>query len=722
MNTEHRDVPTGYAFGPFRIDLPSRQLYRGDDVLPLTGKAFETLLLLVSRPGQLVEKDELLSHVWPDTHVTEDSLTQSISVLRRTLGEDATQPRFISTVPRRGYRFVAPVTVESNPANGTRADSLPAASHNPAPSTGLPPIPDLPASPALLGRRWRTALLAGVPVAALLLVFLWPGTPSAVPNEPAIRFQLTAPQGTTLASGGCLSPDGRHLAFVARDIDSGRVRLWIRALDASEARPIAGTEGAFRPFWSPDGESVAFFADGRLKKVGLGGAPPQTLATVGYRPSRGTWSRSGVLLYADRMSPIYAVSETGDGKVTPLTTLDPSRQEVAHAALQFLPDGRHFLFSIDSTNPDHAGTFVASLDDPAARTRLLDRGAAAVAFAPPSHLVYFRDRTLMAQPFDASQRRLSGSPAPLGASTVRPTAVSTAPGGLLAFGGNTTADHLVWFDRSGRQLAALPTTTELHNAVLSPDGRQIVADGNGIWLVDLDRGAPTRIADGMIPGWSPDGSEVLFTRRSGTSAAILRQPLAGEEDARTIVDGGEMKLSGDWSRDGRTFVYVASNPTTRLDIWTVNAAGDAGVPEPFLRTPFNEMHPRVSPDGRWIAYASDETGTWEVYVQAFPAAGAKRAISVGGGVGPQWTREGRELIYLRPDGTVMAVEVTAQAGALQPEAPRALFRAPLAGDITEYRNQYTATADGDRFLIHIADESTREPINVIVHWDALINR
>ena len=720
MNTEHHDAPTGYAFGPFRLELPSRQLYRGADILPLTGKAFDTLLLLVRRHGQLVEKDELLSHVWPDTHVTEDSLTQSISVLRRTLGEDAAQPRFIATVPRRGYRFVAPVTVETAGA---------VAGH-PAEAAGVGAPPAVPASPSLPGPAaqpafaawpWRAALLLGVPVAALLLVFLRPDTPSAVPNEQAIRFEVIAPNGTTLASGGCLSPDGRHLAFVARDVDSGRVRLWIRPLDSSTARPLAGTEGAFRPFWSPDGESIAFFADGRLKKVGLAGAPPQTLATVGYRPSRGTWSRTGVLLYADRMSRIYAVSENGDGKVTPVTTLDASRQEVAHSALQFLPDGRHFLFAVDSTNPDHKGTYVASLDDPSARTRLLDGGAMAVAFAPPAHLVYIRERTLMAQPFDASRLRLSGSPTPLGASTLRPTALSTAPGGLLAFGGNTSSEHLVWFDREGEQLAALPTTTNLHNPAISPDGRQLAVDGNGIWLIDLERGAPTRIADGIIPAWSPDGAAIMFTRRTGTSAAIVMQPLAGESDARTLVDSPEMKLSGDWSRDGRMFVYVTSDPATRLDIWSV-AAGEGAAAKPFLKTPVNEMHPRMSPDGRWIAYTSDETGTWEVYVQAFPAAGAKRVISVGGGVEPQWTRGGRELVYLRPDGTLMAVDIAARPGPLQPGPPRPLFRASPAGDITEYRNHYAATADGQRFLINMADESAREPINVVVHWEALLSR
>ena len=723
MSTNHHDEPIDYAFGPFRLDLPSRQLYRGADALPLTGKAFDTLLLLVSRQGQLVEKDELLSYVWPDTHVTEDSLTQSISVLRRTLGEDAAQPRYIVTVPRRGYRFMAPVMVGAGEASGVsgagRAGEVGRDSLFPPLST--PPAP--PAPPALFASPWpwRTALLLGIPAAALLLVFLRSDAPRAIPNEQAIRFEHAAAPGTTLASGGVLSPDGRHLAFIARDNTDGRMRLWVRVLDASTSRALPGTEGAFRPFWSPDGQSIAFFAEGRLKKADLDGATPQTLATVGYRPSGGTWSRDGVLLYADRMSRIYSVSATGDGKVTPLTTLDSSRQEVAHNAPQFLPDGRNFLFGVTSGAAEFEGTYVASLDDPDARTRLLDGGVAAAVFAAPGYLVYVRDQTLMAQPFDTTRLRLSGSPAPLGISTASQFSISAAPGGLLTFGGDSAAEHMVWFDRAGKHLSVLPAA-RLRNPSLSPDERQLVGDDNGVWLVDLERGAPTRLAPGSLPSWGPNGTGVVFTRRNGNDAAIVLHSIAGEDEERVLVHGREMKLSADWTRDGRHFVYVASTPETRLDIWELPTTAADAAPRPFLASAFNEMQPHVSPDGRWIAYTSDESGSWEVYVQSFPAAGGKRAISVGGGAEARWTKEGREIVYLRPDGTMMAVDISPDGAALQPGRPRPLFRSSVAGDITTFRNHYVVSGDGQRFLMHTADESTRAPISVVVHWEALLNR
>jgi Tol biopolymer transport system component len=260
--------------------------------------------------------------------------------------------------------------------------------------------------------------------------------------------------------------------------------------------------------------------------------------------------------------------------------------------------------------------------------------------------------------------------------------------------------------------------------VLAPDGRQLVADGNGmIWVVDLERGVPTRIGTGTLPAWGPKGEAVVFTRRAATTADVVMKALAGEDSDRVLVRSREMKLSGDWSRDGRHFVYVASSPETKLDVWVLDAGANADTADaarPFLQTPFNEMQPRLSPDGRWIAYTSDETGSWEVYVQSFPMPGAKRAVSLNGGTEPQWTKGGGELVYLRSDATLVAVRMSADGPALQPSMAQPLFRVPLAGDITAYRNNYAVTADGSRFLVDTADESTREPISVVVHWPSLL--
>lgn len=696
-----------FVFGPFRLDVRRREVCRDGEALALTGKAFDTLLVLVRHRDRVVEKDELIRLVWPDAFVTDDSLTQTISVLRRAIGDDSSQPQFIATIPRRGYRFIASIVEEQAAALSTVA------------SAGEVPVPRTPT------RAWRPILWVAVPAAVVLLVIARTmDAPRAVPSAHIIRFTQAAPTGSVLASGGAVSPDGRYVAFVARTADSRKHELWIRALDATEPRVLPGTDGAFRPFWSPDSQSIAFFAEGHLKKVGLGGAAPQTLAPVGYRPSGGAWSSSGVILFADRLSPLFAVPASGDGPVTTVTRLDPERKETGHGSPQFLPDGRHFFFAVESSTPGLGGTYVGALDS-TERVRLLDGTATSVSFAPPDHILYVRDSLLVSQPFDTARLRLAGSATMVGPS-VRPApgAVSAGAGDVLAFGGATTALHLAWFDRAGRQLETLHTSTDLHNPVISPDQRQLIAENNGtLWLVDLDRGAPARMAtNAYLAAWSPDGRSIVFTsRRIAGAADLYVREIGRQENERLLVRSKEMKLPGNWSRDGRYVVYVGSDPDTRLDIWSVPGAGGEA-PTPFLRTPSNEMHPQLSPDGRWIAYTSDETGTWEVYVQSFPTPGAKQAISVGGGAEPQWTKNGRELIYVTPDGTVNAVDILAAGDSLRPGRPVTLFHVPLAGDLTLYRNHYTVTADGSRFLFDTADENTREPINVVVNWTAMVNR
>jgi Tol biopolymer transport system component len=299
--------------------------------------------------------------------------------------------------------------------------------------------------------------------------------------------------------------------------------------------------------------------------------------------------------------------------------------------------------------------------------------------------------------------------------------VLSSAAGMLAFGGDATAQHLAWFDRAGRPLGGLENFANLHNPVFSPDEKHLVGDNNGIWIVDLERGAPTKIAQGTLPIWSSDGSGVVFTSRRVQGATdLLLRPIMGQgNDELLVLRSREMKLSGDWSPLDKSFVYVTSDPATRLDIFVLPPQGEA---RPFLNTPSNEMQPRLSPDGKWIAYTSDESGSWEVYVQSFPNGGAKRAVSVGGGAEPHWTKAGREIVYLTPDGRMMSADIEIGAQALEPGRPKALFHVPLNGDITLYRNHYAVTNDGQRFLVDTADESTREPITVVVNWDALVGR
>lgn len=716
-----------FTFASFRLDPERRHLEKDGELVVLPAKALDTLALLIQERGRVVGKDEILSTVWPDAFVSEDSLTQVISLLRRAFGDDSTNPAFIATVPRRGYRFLPDVTVTGTDTPAV-ADSVAASGETAAAPAAAEESrkPALPTVPVVVRRRSWLQLLWAVPavIAAAFFIKAMQVAPSGESSGAPIRFLQTAPPGTSLNSGGVLSPDGRYLAFVALHAESGRDQLWLRPLDAPVPRVIAGTEGAFRPFWSPDSRTLAFFADGKLKRVGVDGVAPQTLASVGYRPSGGSWSSRGVILYADRISQLFSVPENG-GQPAPATSLDREMREFGHHEPQFLPDGDHFLFFADSTTPENSATYVGSLSSQQ-RTRLLDRTASEVIYAPPGYLLYVKDNVLMAQRFDTQSQRLSGAAERV--STINSASeegearvgrLSASASGLLAFGGDRGPGSLTWFSRDGRAQGAINGARGLHNPMVAPDERSLVANGGpmgGIWLLDLERGAPTRIADsGNLPSWSHDGVRVTYTsrREAGEPDIAVRAVDGGDEDV--LVRTNEMKISGNWSPAG-SFTFVSSNPQTRLDLWMLG--GNDTVARPFLQTPANEMQPQVSPDGRWIAYASDETGSWEVYVQSFPTPGQKRTLSIGGGAQPEWRRDGRELYYLALDGTLMAIDVKTGA-TFEAARPRPLFPLPVAGDVISLRNQYVVIGNGERFIVDATAE--RDPIHIVVNWTALVN-
>jgi|RhiMethySRZTD1v2_1073278.scaffolds.fasta_scaffold42726_2 DNA-binding winged helix-turn-helix (wHTH) protein/Tol biopolymer transport system component len=716
-----------YTFGPFRLDVTTRTLTRDGEAVTLTAKAFDTLVVLLRYRDQVVDKEQLVRLVWPDTYVSDDSLTHSVSVLRRVLGDDSAQPVYIATIPRRGYRFTAPVHVEVVPRVEARADAD-------GEVTVANAHPDLPAllaarlgeSSGTRGRRaWQVSLLILVPVAAIpLAIRLLEGAPSGAPVS-TIRFVQDAPPAQVLASGAVVSPDGRYLAFVARRRDNGRSQLWVRSLDSPQARVLPGTEGAFRPFWAPNSQTLGFFAEGRLKRVGLGNQPPQTLAEVGYRPSGGSWSSSGVILFADRQSRLFAVTETG-GEKTAVTSLEDGR-DVAHQAPFFLPDSREFLYYVFGSSAETSGTYLGSLDSDE-RVRLLDSSSSSVSFAEPGYLLFVRDGNVMAQRFDRERRRITGAPQPIASTRteamveIRAGVISASTNGILTFGGDAATEQLTWFTRDGRHAGTIQSPSPLHNPAISPDGRYVAADGSGsdmsIWLVDLARGTPTRFGDGVLPVWGPRGADIVFTsRRIGGSSDLVHRSIAGAStDESLLLRSPEMKIGGNWTGDNRYIVYTGSDPKTKLDLWTLSVADRK--PVPFLQTSFNEMHGQVSPDGRWLAYASDESGTWEVYVQTFPEPGAKRTISIGGGAEPQWRRDGRELYYLAPEGTLMAVAVSSTHDVFDAGRAVPLFQARIPADILAFRNHYAPSHDGQRFLVDAADDN--EPINVVVNWTALL--
>jgi len=715
-----------YTFGAFRIDLSRRQLVRDNQPLTLSPKTFDALTLLVRHHDRVVGKDELMSSVWPDSFVSEDSLTQNISALRRALGDDPSQPKFIATVARRGYRFIAAVVEVRDRPSPMASSPMRVASD--FPEAQLETAATLPAPTPVAGIPTGGPLLWAVVAGAAILLVVGASTrllrSSAPPAIGPLHFTQDLPGGTSLASGGLISPDSRYLAFVAQDENSGKTQLWLRSLDSSEPRALEGTEGASRPFWSPDSQFIGFFAGSKIKRIGVTSGPPQTLTpTVGARPSGGTWASSGLILYADSGS-LCSVPAAG-GRSTVVLEPASTAQEVSLRAPQFLPDGRHFLYVVASPNPERAGTYVGSLDSKE-KTRLLDAVNSSVTFTPPGHLTYVREHLLMSQPFDVTRFALAGDARTIAGNVSANPDISASAGGLLAYGGGTTAERLVWFDRSGERTGAVDIPTVLHNLTFSPDQKQLLGSSveptqSGVWLVDLDRGVSTRfVPDGGAAAWSPDGTQITFTaaRLPGAGGIYLRS-MVGRSDDELASSTSDPKVIQDWSPEGRYVVYVSGNLRTKNDLWLLPRFGDRK-PVPFLTTPANEIQAQVSPNGRWIAYASDESGAWEVNVQSFPMPGAKRTISPNGGTEPQWRGDGKELFYLSPDHMMTAVDIDPAGATLQAGKPKPLFRAPVLGSLSDYRNYYAVTSDGRRFLIDsVAADSKQEPITVLVNWTAV---
>jgi Tol biopolymer transport system component len=490
---------------------------------------------------------------------------------------------------------------------------------------------------------------------------------------------------------------------------------------------LPATTGASRPFWSPDGRALGFFSDGRLRTIDVGTNTVQTLATVGPFPVGGSWSSRGIIIFADRRSNLFAVSAQG-GAPRPVTTLNRGAQESAHRFPFFLPDGDHFLYYANSVNPQHAGTYISSLSGAPPR-RLLDASSEGTVFAAPGYLLHVSERRLVAQALDPAMQTVSNPAAVLANDVAAPqltnaVTISAAPSGLLAFGGGAADTRLTWFDRTGKTLSTVVAIPQLHNPSLTDDDRAIVAgSGNperrGTWLIDADAGTPTRsVPDATVGAASPDGTQLAFSaNRIGGVANIYALTFGAAADT-LLLQTEHPKAVSDWSTDGRYIVFTNSDPQSKEDIWLLPTIGNRQ-PIPFLRTPFNEMQGEVSPDGRWLAYASDESGRWEVYVQAFPDGGWKRAISTSGGYEPHWRRDGRELFYLSTDQHVIAVDMTPGA-ALHAGRPHALFQVTLSADLpTIYRNQFAVTGDGRRFLIDSL-QGQSEPITVLLDWPRLL--
>jgi Tol biopolymer transport system component len=511
-----------------------------------------------------------------------------------------------------------------------------------------------------------------------------------------------------------LSPDGRHLAFVTTEAAAGST-LWIRSFDTVEPRRLPGTRGAATSFWSPDGQFLAFFAEGKLKKIDTAGRSVQVLcdAAGGFG---GTWNREGTILFdAGAESTLFRVSAAG-GQPAAVTKLDAARGERSHRWPHFLPDGRRFLY-VSLATKSRTSLMMGSLDAPEV-TPLGESDSKAFVSAD-GFLVFGRGGTTFAQPFDARRGERTGD-ALLVAQGLRMNpstsagAFTISDAGVLAF---RTADpplgEVWWYDRAGKPMTRLGDPKAYLQLQLSPDGKQIAAQaGQGgtteIWLLDAVRGVPSRFNDGAGGVWSPDSRLLAYFAQRQRNE--IRHRALGSDTEQSFAPG----LAGiveDWSMDGRHILYMDGG-----DVWALPV--DGGQRVRVTSTAVAEDEPQFSPDGRWIAYMSPESGNAEIYVQPFPGPGERKRISTNGGVQPKWKRDGRELYYLLPDGTLMAVEMTVGT-TIEPGIPRPLFQTRLTP--SAITDQYAVTADGQRFLVLTpVGDASETPITVVFNWTAAL--
>ena len=597
-----------------------------------------------------------------------------------------------------------------------------------------------PPSAARLRRRKRLAWIAtaviglGLPLSVLLQI-RQPGRGTGRPR--AVKLSILPPEGKAFQPGSVvLSPDGTRLAFVAPGAD-GRNVLWIRPLDSLEARPLPGTERAYSPFWSPDSLSVAFFTPDKLKRIDAAGGPPQVVCDT--RVGRGgTWNRDGIIVFSPFPTEgLFRVSAAG-GQPAPLTRLDSTRRENSHRWPSFLPDGHHFVFVARSAQAENRAIYVGSLDS-GETTRLMS-GTSNVLFArPPSggsegFLLFEHDGWLVARPFDSRRLEFKGDAVPIapkvkGANPLEAGTFSASETGMLAFGGGTTAlRQLAWADRGGRPLGAVGAPGLYIGFDLSPDDKRVALDlvnleggGREIWQMELARGVATRFtvesSAELSPVWSPDGSRIAFATSRGWGSTDICQTLSsGAGRAEALLKSEHRELPTDWSRDGRSLLYERVGKDSKSEIWVLPLVGERK-PAPVLQGPFNHSQGALSPDGRFIAYVSDESGRQEVYVQTFPASAAKWRISPDGGSQPQWRRDGRELFYLTADGRLMAASVDS---GFEAASPTPLFRTEAMNqDVAGTAIQYAVAAGGERFLVSSPSEGQKSaPITVVLNWTA----
>ena len=587
------------------------------------------------------------------------------------------------------------------------------------------------------GRLILAASLAGAAVATAFFVLVRLRPEASRP----VRFQILSSHTSPFQDSGPpydipqvpeLSPNGRLIAFPGVCPD-GKDRIWIQSLEAIGSHPLPGTEDASYPFWSPDSVSIGFFANGKLKRISASGGPVEILCDANGRG--GTWGPDGTILFGGLLGGVSRVSSSG-GSPAPVTKVDSARREASHRWPRFLPDGRHFLYFsyLEAGKGDqNGGLFVAALDS-TERKRVFTSVSNAI-YAPPGYLLSYRDGNLVAQPFDSRRLELAGEPRPVAELVnIDPAKklafFSVSETGVVTYGSGlpTVPSRLLWFDRSGREIGSAGETGFIADVRLSRDGKRAAftqldaqTGAGSIWLCDLARNSVTRFAEEIAsnridyePVWSPDGRALAFSAMRTGAPQLYRKSVDGTSGETLISPRPSANQEAmDWSADGKLIVYNGHDFSSGSDysLWLTAAEGGQK-PKGFLA---GALDGRLSPDGNWIAYSTQESGKSEIYVTPFPGPGPRVKISTAGGSEPRWRRDGKEMYYLDLNDDVMALDIKL-APTLDASVPHELFHTRPARIVAEF-SSYDVSPDGTQFLVNtLLGEKMPPPFTVILNW------
>jgi len=720
--TQDKTTAAGYRFGDFQVDVDARKLTRAGEPVPLPSRVYDVLVYLIENRERPVQKDEIITAIWSEVIVTDDSLIHAISVLRRALSDERQNPTYIETIPRRGYRFIAEVTTGSAETAPPR-ELPPERADRPLPPAAVPAAAPMPKPTGW--RRFSEALMvAGLAAAvvAILLQVMGPGGQETA-GTASVRLYQPPPSGTSIASGGVLSPDGRYLMFVARDESDGHKGLWVRALQSGEMWTLEGTTGASKPFWAPDSRRLGFFANGQLMTTDINSESLQAVAPV-LTPGGAAWNADDRILFAEWASGLYLAPASGDGAVTDVLTLSRAAEDIAFSWPQFFPDNERYLYQVVSLDPGRTGVYVGNLAT-REQVKLLDTTSPAT-LAPPRHLLHVRNDMLIAEEFDPQWLELTGRAMVIARGITEPSLTAdnivSASSDLIAFEQGLRQQNLVWYDRRGERLGNLNMPTVLFNPRVSPDGTELLASSSitnnpGLWIASLAREEYARLEnDAIAPVWSPDGRHVAFTAHGGYDMKIRSRQ--GEGASQLLTSDDAVMILNDWSVDGSEILFSKPGSDADLDLWRMRL--DDGSKMPLLATEHSESQARLSPDGQWVAYTSDESGAQQVYVDRYPGLGARQQVSLSGGGQPQWQADQQALYFLSSDRAIMSVDVSNSGNldsTLVVSEPRRLFRPAVAGDPDGARDYFAVVNNGERFLVDNAEGMDRnQGITVIVNW------